>query len=335
MSTRKFNNYSKELLEHFPKLAPGQALVFRLNGIRYDPGLRRTIVPNTVEFPCVDRIYDPYTKEYIDISWIEQERPAPPSSNKETEIVIGNASFTRAGQGEIFYRGGDTRNYELARFLFFSNRNKSNVEKPWHIPPSQYIFEVKDNEDHRKTLATERLVDQAKQVIDSLSSDKIKEIKRGMFPNDHINISEEQVILKLREVAVKNPSKIINLSKDVDLKVNAFITRCTEANLIKFVEDTKEWKWADTGEIICRIKPGNTAYSGLKLFFMSETGLPVMEALEVQLSEGAAAPKVQQKPQSTAKPPVRAAVAAPSQDEEMPPPVRSVSLKRSLQPEDE
>lgn len=306
MATKAYNNYSPELLERFPKVEPktGKKLMFQVLGIRFDPIMKRNIIPQTSQFNAIDRIWDPWqrdpvTKEYIgayiDIAFIIGERPTAPESTRETNVMLGEIVFRRELFGAIEY-DGDRNMEQMARFLFFSNLNESNSSDkenpgkamPWHIKPnSGYIYKlIRPDEMAKSKLGGDRLVDRAKLFIDELDDTRLEEISKGLFPSEYLHKSKDETILKLRSIAERNPEKILNLSKDIDVQVNAFVNTCIEKGLIEFVNPS--WIWVDDKKPFCNVKPGQTQFSSIKMFFLTEAGIGVMSLLEELLGKKSA-----------------------------------------------
>lgn len=318
MATKVYNNYSPELLSHFPKIdrEKGQKLMFQVLGIRYDPIMKKNIIPQTHQWPAIDRIWDPWNRrrpnpdrknsddaeflydgDYVDIAFITGERPTAPDSARESNIAIGEIVFRRELVGAIEYAGEKSME-QMCRFLFFCNLNESNSTgggdskkepMPWYIKPQAgHIYKVvRPDEQAKKALGSSRLVDRAKIVIDDFSDDKLKEIAKGLFPSDYLYKSADEIVIKLRSIAEKNPEKILKLSEDVDVKMNLFVNECVEQGLIEF--DTTKWVWADDKGTICTVKPGQTQFSSIKTFFLTDAGVSVMETLE-KLKDAKAAP---------------------------------------------
>lgn len=306
-----YNNFSNKLLEHFPKLKPGEPLRFQLCNVRVDKITNKLIVPQSSTLDAIDRIFDPwaielgldkkgdmeYRGDYIDIAYIASSRPASPESVRDTEITLGDIIFRREGLGMIEWDGSTRQEEAMMQFLFFCNRNESNSKhatadgkmveaKPWHVPNRYgYIYkQISKVSESKMQLTRDKLVDRAIAAITKFDAKQLEKIKKGMFPNEWQTIDPDTLELKLRQVAVKNPEKILGLSQDADVELNAFITDCEQAGLIVFETGKNIWVWSDTKEKICMIKPGQrTKFVALKMYFMTDAGQETMEILEAQL----------------------------------------------------
>ena len=102
----------------------------------------------------------------------------------------------------------------------------------------------------------------------------------GLFPAQEHKWDDHEVTGQLYKIAKKNPEKILNLSKDVSVRVISFIKKCEREGHIKVADNQKEWGWGDNTGRICYIKPGRTAEESLQQFFMTEDGRDVLETLE-------------------------------------------------------
>lgn len=290
----KYNNYSSELNKIFDEAyaacSPRNPMKFMLEGIRYDPIMKKHIVPqsSTIGTP-VDRIFDPYAvkkgKEYegaeIDIAYVTGSTPSGPNSTFAAQINLGEISFKRESVGSIESYGNQAMK-ELCRFLFFSNRNQSNLRKPWHIEPRfGYIFHQHSvKEANASKLTGAKLVLRAKNFIEGMNESEIDKFKRGLFPNEYSVISDDEVVLKLMAIADKDPAKILGLSQNADVEANRFITKIVESGLLECEEGKKMWVWGDTKKMLCMIKPGQDKISSIKSFFQTEAGLETAELLE-------------------------------------------------------
>jgi len=97
-------NISKELYDSVPKLKPGERVVFKLLGVRYDKQLKRIVCPNSVRIPSIDRIWDKFSKEWVDMSLIESIVPnQDPASLRKDIITLRDIYFRREGRGEIVF----------------------------------------------------------------------------------------------------------------------------------------------------------------------------------------------------------------------------------------
>lgn len=285
----KYNNYSSELLAKMPKADAAHRLQFRILGIRHDSIMKKAIIPVSSTFNAIDRIWDPWAKplgddkfegDYIDIAYVIGERPTAPDAVRESQVQIGEIVFRREQLGAIEYAG--ERDLEpMARFLFFSNLNAANFDQPWYIKPATgHIWELlKSDVISRGKLTAAKLIDRAKGVIDDFSETRLMELAKGLFPNDYQNKTPEEIQLKMRSIAEKNPEKILNLSTDVDVKMNLFVANCVEKGLIEY-NPAQGWVWSDDQRTICVVKPQQTKDSAIKLFFLTTAGIETLQVLE-------------------------------------------------------
>lgn len=325
MEAIKYNNYSRKLLEHFPKATEKSPLRFQILGIRVDTITQKAIIPATLSIEdAYDRIFDPWAKEigvdehgvmqyegdYIDIANIIAERPAPVGSARQTDVEIGPIQFVREMVGAIEDNGRTRAMEQKMRYLFFSNANLSNSMKfddegkqifkadgtpemqPWHIPPRfGYKYElVSRSVKAKNTLAEAKLIDKANQAINEFTPKELDKYKRGLFPNSHQLMEDEELILALRSIAAKDPGKIIGLSKSMDVAMNAAIIDFEQEGLIEY-RDENRWVWPETGKTICPLITGQTKYGCLKYFFTTKEGVNTLELLEGLLKSARAGKK--------------------------------------------
>lgn len=295
----KYNNYSPELNKIFDDLyklvTPKNPMKFMLEGVRYDRIMKKTIVPqsSTIGSP-IDRIVDPYAikrgKEYdaaeIDIAFISGTQPSAPNSSFAAQIILGEISFKRESVGCIESYGSAGMK-ELCRFLYFSNRNISNVGKPWHVDPRfGYTYHLHSTAtENRNKVDGQKLVLKAQNFIAEMQDEEIEKFKRGLFPNEYSVITNDEVLIKLNAIALKTPEKILSLSKNADVEANQFITKIMESGLLICEEGKKMWIWGDSKEMLCMIKPGQDKFSSLKSFFITDAGIETAELLETMMKK--------------------------------------------------
>jgi hypothetical protein len=308
MQEKQYNNISPKLRSFLPKLKPGEKLKFQLNGIYVDPITKKLVCPTSFNMASIDRIYDPWARvskkgvgknedeyegDYVDIAFINREQPASADSPRATVIEFGRVEFLRTNAGIIEVIGGNRQKEKVMLFLFFNNRNTTNIGKPWFVKPiAKAIYHlIETTKAAKQDLRGELKVDQAKAAITEMTDEEVKTATAGLFPNTYNGLNQEQKILKLRTIANKNPDKILDLSKNVEVKTTAFIEECLKAELIDLNNDKKQFIWHDDQTEICSIKPGSTPHNSLKKYFMTEEGVEVLEALERQLALAKASKK--------------------------------------------
>lgn len=287
---KKYNNLSKKLAEHLPKLKPDEKLKFQLNGIYIDKITRKLVCPNSYSILPTDRIYDPWGGEdgkgdYIDLAYITGERPAKVDSSRDSIIQFGRIEFKAVQAGVVEIRGGRKDQEKLLALMFFNNRNTTNVGKPWFVKPvGKGIFhQIETTKKAKATLAGELKVDKAKDIITKMTTEELDLAAAGLMPSTYHHQSHEERVLSLRAIASNNPDKIIDLSKDVEVKTTAFIEECLKAHLIEMDKGREQFVWADDKTKICSIKAGTTPHNSLKRYFQTDMGMEVLVSLEKQL----------------------------------------------------
>lgn len=284
MADASYNNYSPELLKHFPdiKMGSGKSIKFQIANVYTQKETGKFICPTSATVLPIDRITDPYTEQPLDIAYITGRRPLGPNSPRAEEIVLGDIVFSRGNMG-MFEWFGDAATKELAKYLFFCNVNKSNIDKPWHIKPSEYIIQIISNEANVTSLASARKLDSAYRKIEEIAANPkaLQTVKMGMFPNDYMNFSDEQIVLKLRAIAATPPDgadKILRLSGGPDMQMNVIIQKFVKAAMIKYNDVSSSWEFVD-GRIIVKSGAEETPVQALKAFFSTDAGQKVYDLL--------------------------------------------------------
>ena len=292
MADGSYNNYSQELLKFFPEIKPnsGKSLRFQIANTYTQIGTGKFICPTSANVLPVDRILDPGKGgEAIDIAYITGKRPLGPNSPRAEEIITGDITFTRGNMG-MYEWFGEPHMKDLARYLFFCNANESNADKPWHIKPTHYIIKNLGNEEAVDTLASARKLDRAFAKIEEIAANPqvMATVKVGMFPNDHARFSDEQIVLKLRQIASTPPDgadMILRLSAGPDMKANASVHTFVKDGLIRYNETNSLWEYPD-GRLIINVGEEQNSLQALKEYFLSDDGKVVFDTI-IQLSQKA------------------------------------------------
>lgn len=276
-----YNNYSEELLKFFPKLKPGQSLVFRISNTYFDRMLNKQVVPTSTSIKNIDRIFDPGQDREIDIAYIVGSRPLGPNAAKSEEILLGEISFTRSNMG-MYEWDGNKQEEGLARFLFFSNSNGSNVGKPWYMGgTTQYVIMGDDGAKQR--LGAEFVIDKAKAKLATLDQSTLAQLGMAWFPQDYERLTEDQLMLRFRSIAEKDPSRILNMSESGEVQMMAALNRFVKDGLIRMNDNETKWLFRD-GTVLVVVKENEAPYLAIKKFFQTETGQKVYMVLEEELS---------------------------------------------------
>ena len=278
----EYNNYPAALLKEFPEIEPnsGKSIRFQLCNVYVQKETGKLVVPNSSNVLPIDRIIDPATKNEFDIAFVVGSRPLGPGAMRSTETVLGEILFSRGNAG-MFEWFGEAQNRELARYLFFTNYNESNHDKPWHKKPTEYIFRILDNTVAENTLSKAREIDKAYAKIEEIAANprNMSSVKMAMFPNDYQRYSDEQIILKLREMAQKDPNRILRLSANSpSQKLEDAIRRFTKNGQIMMNEAKGAWEYPD-GTVIVHVGEEENQLKAIKDFFATEAGVEALKIL--------------------------------------------------------
>jgi hypothetical protein len=276
-----WNNYSPEILGHFPKLDKGKSLIFQVANTYFDKIMNKQVVPTSTTIRSIDRIYDPGHKAEIDIAFITGTRPLGPDKQRDEETILGEISFTRGNFGRWEYKG-DKGQEGLARFLFFSNANGSNVGKPWYIEGTTQ-YKIIGDEGAAVRLKGDLLIDDAKNKLSEMTEGQRSQLAMAWFPQDHSRLTEEQIMLRLRTIAEKDPKRILEAENNPEHSLQAFVNQCQQAGLIKRNANDTEWQSKD-GTLLVTVKGDETPYMAIRKFFLSDVGQKVRFVLEEEMT---------------------------------------------------
>lgn len=269
MSEQKVNGISEELANLVKAAMPKPGQVVWFESIR--PKARgATVLP-------YDRIFDPNlgeSGEYVDIAYITGREPAKGPGGTPKEIH-GRIQFTRLNHGRIGIVGGNKQDEQMFFYLFLTNYNTTNVDKPWFIPGKNPVFR-QDATARREEeqIEFDRKVRQAQDAIDKMTPTKLREIASGLdlkFAKGSKG-NETSVIAALYKIAKTNPSKILGIDKDVSIKMKSDVRRAEKLGLIKYDPALKIWMWPETGDKICTLNPTKSAVDSMVAYFLSSGG---------------------------------------------------------------
>jgi len=276
-----YNNYSEELLAYFPKATVKNPLRFRVSNTYFDRMLNKQVVPASTLIKSIDRIYDPGQDKEIDIAYITGSRPLGPNAAKAEEILLGEITFTRGNFG-MYEWDGNKPQESLAKFLFFSNSNGSNVGKPWYLEGTTQ-YEVLNDDIAKQRLGTEVLIDKAKAKLSMLDKVSLSQLGMAWFPQDYDRLTEDQLMLRLRSVAEKDPQRVLTMNENGEVQVMASVNNFVKEGLIKMNDNNTQWLFKD-GTVLVNVKSDEAPYLSIKRFFTTEVGQKVYLVLEEELT---------------------------------------------------
>lgn len=281
MTQSVYNNYSEKLLEYFPKLQKGQVLAFRVSNTYFDRMLNKQVVPTSTTIKPIDRIYDPGHDKEIDIAYITGSRPLGPNAARSEEHILGEISFTRGNLG-MFEWDGNKAQEALAKFLFFSNSNGSNIGKPWYLEgTTQYNIMGDDGADRK--LGNEFLTDKAKAKLAALDKATLAQLGMAWYPQDYDRLTEAQLMLRFRSVAEKDPNRILTMNESGEVQTMASVNSFVKEGLIRTNDNNTQWLFKD-GTRLTNIKEDEAPYLAIKRFFSTDVGQKVFMVLEEELA---------------------------------------------------
>jgi hypothetical protein len=242
--------------------------------------LNKQVVPTSTLIKSVDRIFDPGHDREIDIAYITGSRPLGPNAAKAEEILLGEITFTRGNLG-MFEWDGNKAQEALAKYLFFSNSNGSNVGKPWYLEgTTQYI--VMGDDGATAKLGNEVLIDKAKAKLASLEEATIAQLGMAWYPQDYERLTQPQLMLRLRSVAERDPQRILTMNETGEVQIMASVNSFVKEGLIRMNDNQTQWLFKD-GTPLVGIKGDEAPYLAIKKFFSTDVGQKVYLVLDDEL----------------------------------------------------
>lgn len=232
----------------------------------------------------VDRIYDPWAKNedgtdgaYIDIGYVLGQLPA--MGNLPARHNYGRLQFTKTTGNTIDISGQNRGDDTKFLFLFLTNQNMMNKNKPWYAPAEGYsiIFTQQTPalaaEDRNKLRSRIRA---AQDKIDSTPNEKLLDLALAL---DMKNINQfskmDEIRDQLHTIAEGNPIKgikpnperIMGMDKDVNLNMKLRIKEALKYNIWREDRALKLFVWADTEEPVFATTPGSDLYNSAIKYF--------------------------------------------------------------------
>ena len=146
------NNYSEELKALIPEFKSGKKYIFKQLAAYYDPKKKKKVVPNSRRLINHDVIFDKVKDENIDIMCIDR-KVINGKGHNGSDIKLREVIFERSFNGEWVLDGATKKDKPLFEYLWFSNFNRSNRGKDFHLPPKgSYVYEFVENEKKAEAL---------------------------------------------------------------------------------------------------------------------------------------------------------------------------------------
>lgn len=218
----------------------------------------------------IDTIYDPFVENgdgskgaYAVIAYTIGP-PLPATSSLPERHNIHKVQF-RKSLGNIIGISGSNRGEDiLFQYLFLSNLNLNNRDKPWYAPTDgqQPVFKQQipemASEDKNKF---RRKVRMAGEKIDDMPDSKLLDFALSL---DMVGINEfskmEEIRDRLFQIAEKNPDKVMSMDKDVNLNMKLFIKEALKYGLWVENHALKLFVWPETQEPVFLMTPGQDLY---------------------------------------------------------------------------
>jgi hypothetical protein len=279
---------SAKLRKEIPEFESGKIYKFKLNGLRYNKHLKRMLVPNSIKILAQDTIYDPHLNRSVEIKCVDRTAVGKDGSQVE---ILRKIYFNKDMAGVMTLYGNNKKDKALFEYLWLSNYNSANTNKPWFQKPvggCKYEY-LEPNKSASQKVEDQKAIHEAETVVFNLSDDDLRIAcsALGKSSSDdfkyHHTMHEAQMREKLLAYAKKNPNRVKMLDKDLNLEVRAAIRSAVDAGVISFDERNKLIVWTNTGNKICSIEPGKDAETTLVGYFVTSEGEQVLKTILANL----------------------------------------------------
>jgi len=196
--------------------------------------------------------------QVVTVKYIQSERPGKNGTKIQVPV---NVEFGASNRGVIaitHQNGVKDRNLDL--FLRFHPQNMSNIDKPWHIPNGEYLFETIDSGDLEKKEIT-RFAQKSGflKTIDALTNDQLLHIAEDRFRSDlekwkgSLGDGTEVcdiIRAKLLDMLEANPSMESELKSKEQIEFYKKLADCEVKGLIVFDNIRSEFRDPVSADII-------------------------------------------------------------------------------------
>jgi hypothetical protein len=275
----EYNNYSPQLKKELDAARPKTSEAGRKQAVYFET-TKKTLkngvytYPNSVSVPSTDTIRDPHTGEYIEIAYLIR-----PSTGEKGRIV-----FEGSSAGRLMCTSGAASD-SLFNYLYLSNYNQDNsIHAERNIKPiGGFLFtKVKPAETATEKIKRDRRIRDAKNSIDAFPDNLLKTYAYALNIKDINEFSDsEEMRVKLLELADKNPEIILTFDKDYDKKLELWVRRLEEKNIIEW--GNGKCVLSATGDKLFGFKVGADRIDSLKTFLIENK--EVDEMLKHQLEQ--------------------------------------------------
>jgi hypothetical protein len=234
--TKKWNNVSEQLLKDLDLDNSGTIRV-RLENIKYVNGMPR--VPRIKAIPAVDRIFDPYTKEYVSIANIGQ-------INADGSEVIENIFYDANHKGIRTFDPKKQKDRELLEFLLLSDhcgskedRDKSK-EAIYHVYKPEVIAEA--------TIDKDLGMAEAMGIVGRMSNTELIAFAstKGWDSREDIRLIKQRMLTWIK----RDHEDFMKFADPHTMRVNTVLRKAEVEGMVKFDTVANAWIWSASGEVI-------------------------------------------------------------------------------------
>lgn len=258
------NKLSPELAKIVNEARPKRGQIVYFQSLRPQAG--GTSVRN------IDRIFDPWAKnpdddklkgDFVDIAYVTGQTPA--RGGMPAMHNYGRIQFTKSAGNMLGLSSNNKGEETLFTYLFLCNSNKLNMDKPWYAPSEnqQPLFEMQLPEmDAKSKNDLRRRVRLAGDKIDNMPESKLRDFAISLdMPGINEFSGMEEVRNQLYLISEKNPDKIMNMDKDVNLAMKLVIREALKYGIWEEDKALKLFVWPETKDPVFLMTPGQDLYA--------------------------------------------------------------------------
>lgn len=119
----------------------------------------------------------------------------------------------------------------------------------------------------------------AMMAVRDLDIEDLEAIARAVIKGKVNNLTSKELRRDMLMWAKNNPEKFMSLVNDENLKLRNLAVKAVDLGILKIDQDNRTVRWGKSKEKIVTIPFGENVYSSLAVYFKTDEGLDVMQAI--------------------------------------------------------
>lgn len=152
----------------------------------------------------------------------------------------------------------------------------------YHPDLNKVYFEFDPNKEAEGEIKTVEEELEAMNLAKDMPIEDLEAIARVCLQGRVSDMASNEIRRDMLIYARKNPKEFVELTKDENINLRNAAVRAAEMGIIQIADDNRTVKWA-SGDKIITVPYGENVYSALAVYFKTDEGLDVLQAISNQL----------------------------------------------------